>query len=109
MTDSKFVTNAMRTVRAAQMSTLPLKAWPASIRHFQRTRGVRGRAEAAERALIEGNGPGGGFDPKGCDVVLSGLPEQVTSGALRHFLKRMGYVEAARDGKPDCEVLRVET
>lgn len=108
MSDNRFLESALRTLRTANLSTVPLVPFKARVQSSPRMRGVKGREEAAERAVIDGNGAGGGINPKGCDIVLSGLPEQVSAYNLRGYLKRMGYVETGRDGSPDCEVLKVE-
>ncbi|GBE81919.1 hypothetical protein BKA93DRAFT_819367 [Sparassis latifolia] len=61
-----------------------------------RTRGIKGRAEAAERGIITGNGPAGGLTSQGKNVVMSGLPGRMTAEALREFLK--GYKLAGSEG-----------
>lgn len=75
--------------------------------HGTRKRGVKGRAEAAERAVLDGNGPGGAVSPKGCDVVLSGLPGATTGPALRLYLGRIEMVGADEAGQPNCEVVKI--
>jgi len=53
----------------------------------RRTRGAKGKAEAVDRGLIRGDGPGGGVTGSGRSVILSGLPGKMNSDAVRAWLK----------------------
>ena len=75
---------------------------------LRRTRGVQGRAEAAERGVQEGNGPGAGVNARGQDVVVWGLPVNVKSEQLRHYLRKLGLVQNAPNGEPACEVIHIQ-
>ncbi|KAH8116874.1 hypothetical protein DFH11DRAFT_1505670 [Phellopilus nigrolimitatus] len=109
MTDANYVEDAVKTLRDTQMATLPLRAYRAPEQHAHpRLRGVSGRAEAAERAVLDGNGGGGGVNPKACDVVLYGLPGMITPLALRRHLRKLGLVEVAPNGEPMCDVVKIE-
>lgn len=57
--------------------------------------------------MLEGNGPGAGVSPKGCDVVMYGLPGATTGPALRLYLRRIEMVGADDAGRPDCEVVKI--
>ncbi|OBZ75045.1 hypothetical protein A0H81_04246 [Grifola frondosa] len=52
-----------------------------------RNRGAEGRAEAAERGLITGNGPDAGVTNGGRNVVMWGLPSRITQENVRDMLK----------------------
>ena len=98
------------------MSTLPIRAYIASPSVLQQTRqkqrqrhrGTEGFKEAAERGVIDGTGVGGGIKPKGRDVVIYGFPGSIAAPALRLYLRREGLVKMAKNGEPDCEVVKVE-
>ncbi|THH10782.1 hypothetical protein EW145_g1089 [Phellinidium pouzarii] len=109
MTRSDFVMNALSKLRDTQVTTLPVKAYRPHTPRMQRTRGVKGRAEAAERSVLDGNGIGGGVSPKGSDVVLWGLPGTVTSQAFKYYLRRVELVGVQPNGEPKCEIMKVDT
>ena len=69
---------------------------------------MEGLREAAERGVIDGNGIGGGINPKGKDVVVYGLPGTIAAPALRLYLRRCGLVKSAKNGEPDCEVIKID-
>ncbi len=52
-----------------------------------RSRGLKGREEASERAIVFGNGSQGGITDVGRSVLLSGLPGRITTSAVRQYLK----------------------
>lgn len=87
------------------LSTFPSSS---SSLFLRRTRGVQGRAEAAERGVQEGNGPGAGVNARGQDVVVWGLPVNVRSEQLRHYLRKLGLVQNASNGEPACEVIHIQ-
>lgn len=52
-----------------------------------RSRGLKGREEASERAIVSGIGSQGGITDVGKSVLLSGLPGKISTEAVRRFLK----------------------
>lgn len=70
-----------------------------------RTRGPKGRMEAAERGIIPGTGPDTGIPHQGRCVVMYGLPGQLTVETLRAFLKSFKLAGMENGQK---EVIKVE-
>ena len=70
------------------MSSLPLRATavPNPLR-IGRMRGSVGRQEAANKGLIDGNGPNGGTSGHGKNVVMWGLPGKLPPAGLRNYLR----------------------
>jgi hypothetical protein len=54
-----------------------------------RTRGAKGREEAALRGLVDGTGPDGGITERGMNVVMYGLPGRLHAHELKDFV--LGY------------------
>ena len=52
-----------------------------------RTRGSVGRQEAANKGLIDGNGPNGGTSGHGKNVIIWGLPGKLPPDGLRNYLR----------------------
>lgn len=52
-----------------------------------RTRGSVGRQEAANKGLVDGNGPNGGTSGNGKNVIIWGLPGKLPSDGLRNYLR----------------------
>lgn len=52
-----------------------------------RTRGIKGKAEAAERGLFDGRGPNAGLTRNATNVVISGLPGKSTSDIIKGLVK----------------------
>ncbi|KAH9951225.1 hypothetical protein B0H21DRAFT_269749 [Amylocystis lapponica] len=90
LTQPDFVPSALRSLKGTIVGGAMIEA--GSVREDQvhrptRTRGARGRAQAAERGIMDGNGVGAGVTSTGRSVVLSGLPGKLTPDALKEFLK----------------------
>jgi hypothetical protein len=79
----------LRALENATISSIPITAVssPPPLPPPRRTRGVQGRMEAAERGLIQGDGPGGGVLKGGKNVVLWGMPGRLTQEGLKGFLQ----------------------
>ncbi|KAK7693396.1 hypothetical protein QCA50_002964 [Cerrena zonata] len=71
---------------------------------FTRTRGIKGRAEAAERGLFDGTGPNAGLTRNGANVLITGLPGKSTVDIIRTFVR--SYKPAGFEDKGD--VIKVE-
>ncbi|KAJ3478303.1 hypothetical protein NLI96_g9854 [Meripilus lineatus] len=56
-----------------------------------RSRGQKGKLEAAKRGLIQGDGPNGGIADRGNAVLISGLPGKMTGDALRTYFKTFRF------------------
>ncbi|OCB89827.1 hypothetical protein A7U60_g3009 [Sanghuangporus baumii] len=109
MTSGFFTKAAVRALKNAQMSSLPIRASVSDLQSTPaRRRGKQGKQEAAERGVLDGCGKGGGIDVKGCDVVLYGLPGTIAAPALKQYLRRSGMVRRAQNGEPDCDVIKIE-
>jgi len=52
-----------------------------------RTRGSVGRQEAANKGLVDGNGPNGGTSGHGKNVIMWGLPGKLPPDGLRNYLR----------------------
>lgn len=70
------------------MSSLSLRATavPNPFR-VTRTRGPTGRGEAANKGLVNGNGPNGGTSGNGKNVIVWGLPGKLPPGSLKNYLR----------------------
>jgi hypothetical protein len=53
----------------------------------RRSRGLKGREEASERAIVFGNGSQGGITDVGRSVLLTGLPGKITTDVVRRVLR----------------------
>lgn len=100
--------HALRALRGAVLSGKALGAAPANdpSQVITRTRGVKGRLQAAERGLFTGNGPNGMSTSRGKGVVLYGLPGRLTSEGLRTYLR--GFKLAAAEAGQQ-EIVKLET
>ncbi|KAF9500990.1 hypothetical protein BDN71DRAFT_962957 [Pleurotus eryngii] len=70
-----------------------------------RQRGSKGRADAAQRGAITGDGPNGGVPNNGKNVVVWGLPPRIHSDIFRELLT--GFKLAELDQGPD--IMRVHS
>lgn len=110
MTDPQFVPSLTEELQKAQLSSLPLTAWPTSTAPFAyRRRGNKGRREAAERIIFDGSGPSAGLQLKGCDVVVTGVPGYVSDEQMARYLNSKKLVSMRRDGELDCTVLTISS
>lgn len=69
-----------------------------------RIRGVKGRAEAADRGIITGNGPSGGLLGGSSNVVLYGLPGKMSTEATGYYLKSFKLAGASPESKDIVKV-----
>lgn len=69
-----------------------------------RTRGVEGRREAAERGIIDGDGPGGGITGSGRNVSIAGLPGKMTPEGVKAWLKSFKLAGSTTDGKEIAKI-----
>lgn len=78
----------LRMLKKATISSLPLRA-TAVPNPFPtgRTRGTVGRNEAANKGLVDGNGPNGGTSGHGKNVIIWGLPGKLPPDGLRNYLR----------------------
>lgn len=86
----------LRTLNKASMSTLRLHA-TAVPNPFStgRTRGLVGREQAANKGLINGNGPNGGTSGHGKNVIVWGLPGKLPPDGLRNYLRAFRLSDAS--------------
>jgi hypothetical protein len=78
----------LRMLNKATLSSLPLRATAVpSPFSAGRTRGAVGRKEAADKGLVNGNGPNGGTSGNGKNVVMWGLPGKLPPDGLRNYLR----------------------
>jgi hypothetical protein len=88
------------------MSGLPLDVaitWP--LEDPSRTRGIKGRQEAIDRGILDGNGADAGVSERGKNVVVWGLPGKLTTDQLGEYLKN--YRLAGTGGGRE-EILKLE-
>jgi hypothetical protein len=84
---------AAHALRNVTISSLPVRAIPCPApEEPPRIRGVVGRARAAERGVIQGNGLRGGLGLAGTNVVLWGLPGKLTEHGLKASLMHFQLV-----------------
>lgn len=76
---------ALRQLRYFAHSLTP-RTTPSPVERV-RSRGLKGREEASERALVTGNGVQGGITDVGRSVLLSGLPGRMSTERVRRFLR----------------------
>ncbi|KIM87022.1 hypothetical protein PILCRDRAFT_64078, partial [Piloderma croceum F 1598] len=78
----------LKALRNASISSLPITSAssPPPISFAARTRGAKGRVDAADRGLF-GDGPRGGVPIEGKSVVLWGLPGRLTAEGLKGLLR----------------------
>ena len=69
-----------------------------------RMRGSAGRREAANKGLIDGNGPNGGTSGHGKNVVMWGLPGKLPPTGLRNYLRAF---QLADSGAQDS-IIKIE-
>jgi hypothetical protein len=67
-----------------------------------RSRGIKGREEASERAIVCGTGSQGGITDVGKSVVLSGLPGKISTEVVQRFLKNYSLMGG------NAEVVKLE-
>jgi len=90
----EFLSGLLTTLRHASMSYHSLQFKPVSVdldiamQMRPRTRGFRGRTEAALRGALTGDGPGGGIPERGRAVLVSGLPNKFRRHLLAMFLEK---------------------
>jgi len=101
----------LRALDNATISSIPITATssPPPPTLPRRTRGAQGRMEAAERGLINGDGPRGGVMNQGKNVVLWGMPGRLTTEGLKRFVQNFrlagtegGKKEFVKIEGPDC-------
>lgn len=106
-TRPEFVPAAVKALDKAFLGGKPLSANASDnpVAQRQRTRGVKGSLEAAQRGIIAGNGPDGGVTGGSKNVVLYGLPGKMTADSLAWNLRNFQLAGSER-GKP--VVIKIE-
>ncbi|KZT67767.1 hypothetical protein DAEQUDRAFT_812632 [Daedalea quercina L-15889] len=104
-------THMRYTLKSLKGSVISGKLLDADAAHdpknpVNRTRGVKGRLEAAERGLVTGSGPDGASTSHGRGVVIQGLPGKLTPEGLRSYLK--DFKLAATEGGRK-EIVKLDT
>ena len=108
LSSPNYMQHALKAMRGAVLSGKTLGAAPAKdpSELNTRTRGVRGRLQAAERGLLTGNGPYGMSTSRGKGVVLYGMPGKLTPDSLRTYLKNFKLAVAEAGQR---EIVKLET
>ena len=70
-----------------------------------RTRGQKGRMEAAERGIVLGNGPSGGITSNGKAVTITGLPGKMDATAVKDWLRSFKLAGNEENAK---EIVQIE-
>ena len=102
MSSAGFAGSAVRALRDHNLAGLPLTvnlSPPPRESRPARLRGVKGRAEAAEREVVTGDGPGAGITGGRRTVVLSGLPARMSPDAVRTWLKNFKLASSTPEEK----------
>jgi len=84
---------AVKRLRNATMSGSPVQPILTQVVDVPatRSRGAKGREEAAARGCITGTGPDAGVTDRGKGVVLWGLPGRMTADELKELLSFKGF------------------
>lgn len=100
--------HALKAMQGTVLSGKALRGVPVNdpSEAITRTRGVKGRLEAAERGLFTGNGPNGMSTGQGKGVVIYGLPGKLTPGGLRTYLRNFKLASAEAGQQ---EIVKLET
>ncbi|TDL24812.1 hypothetical protein BD410DRAFT_62505 [Rickenella mellea] len=111
LTHPKFFHHAIDALTNSTISAVRIepRQKPATLEEMtpNRLRGARGRAEAAERGILDGTGPGAGISAKGKEVVMWGLPGRLATSALVSYLQSKKLVREDAHGQPAYEVLKI--
>ncbi|KAI8998580.1 hypothetical protein BD414DRAFT_512189 [Trametes punicea] len=84
----EYAAAAYKALNSTVVGGKRVQARPISIvPEIPRSRGIKGRLEAAQRGIITGNGPSGGVTSSGRNVVLYGLPAKVIPAVLVEALR----------------------
>ena len=85
----EYMSRALAALDSQTLAAFPIRATPSLPPSSLplRTRGPKGRMEAAERAVLTGDGPTAGVSGSGRNVVISGLPGRLSPDALRLLVK----------------------
>jgi RNA recognition motif-containing protein len=108
-------TRAVKLMRESVLAAHPIRAQVTSdldiIKAGQpfRARGEKGRAEAAERGLLTGNGPDAKVKERGTNVYLWGLPGTTLSYDLIRLFDSYGLRVTAEDEQPVRQIFRYVT
>ena len=109
LTNSTFIRNAVSSLHGAIIAAHEVQATSIADEDSEemlmpRTRGVKGRAQAAERGATTGDGPAGGTKGSGSNVVLYGLPGRMSSEAAWYYLS--GFKLAGSSAR-DKDILKL--
>ena len=98
----------MKALNERSVGGRPLQATPSpppeAIAEGIRTRGRKGRDEAAERGIITGNGPSGGIVSNGKQVAVTGLPGRITADAMKDWLRSFKLADNHRQEKQVAKI-----
>lgn len=96
----------VKALRGATIASQPITAVPSPPPEVNKGRGAAGFAAAADRGAIRGNGPSGNISGGGKNVVIYGVPSQVTHQEMREHLR--GFQLAPED-RGQRVVVQVDT
>ncbi|RDB24265.1 hypothetical protein Hypma_008713 [Hypsizygus marmoreus] len=101
LTQSDFMQENLRALNRLTIAGIPAKAQAIYYNEAvsNRTRGVKGRAEAVERGFPLGTGPWGNYPNHERNVVIWGLPGKLTVDALEANALEGFKVARSKDGK----------
>ena len=109
MTNLSYVQNALNLLPRSSIGGYHISAVPCDslvVEQPVRTRGFKGRAEAAERGIISGDGPSAGISRQGRNVILYGLPYRLSAPGLRSYLRNFQLEDISATGEE--EVIKIE-
>ncbi|EPT06196.1 hypothetical protein FOMPIDRAFT_1034132 [Fomitopsis schrenkii] len=108
LSSPNYMQHALKAMQGTVLSGKALRGVPVNdpSEAITRTRGVKGRLEAAERGLFTGNGPNGMSTGQGKGVVIYGLPGKLTPGGLRTYLRNFKLASAEAGQQ---EIVKLET
>ena len=85
----------LRLLQKASISSFPVNASAGEDEEVlivqRRNRGVKGRKEASNRGIVDGNGPDGGIASNGKCVTVWGLPGKLEAIDFEQYLKRFKH------------------
>lgn len=110
LTHPTFVHNAVKALSNTTIGGFPIQVGPVDeprLHRTLRTRGLKGRAEAAERGVVTGDGPAAGITQPGKNVIIYGLPPKTTPFGLKKYLNDFSLADSLENGEQ--EIVKLET
>ncbi|KAF8631438.1 hypothetical protein AX17_005115 [Amanita inopinata Kibby_2008] len=109
LTRQEFLRNNLRMLQGIAMAGIPLEAEPRLLDDADtvpaRTRGVKGREEAARRGALNGNGPQAGLPNGDRTVTVWGFPGKTEPAAVEFIVRDF---KLARSGNGKASIFKIQ-